>query len=158
MTSLSAIDLADKRVLVRVDFNVPIEDGEVGDDTRIREALPTIRHILAAGGTPILMSHLGRPKGGPEEKYSLRPVARRLQDLLGSSVTFCSSTVGPEAASCIADAPAGAVVLLENTRFLPGETENDDGLARQMAELADVFVSDAFGSVHRAHSSTEGVA
>ena len=166
MTPLSSFDLKNKRVLVRVDFNVPIEDGVVGDDTRIREALPTIRHILGQGGTPILMSHLGRPKSGPEEKYSLRPVARKLEELLDSPVIFCSATVGPQAAACIAgaqarprlDPGAGATVLLENTRFLPGETENDDTLAREMAALGDVFVSDAFGSVHRAHASTEGVA
>jgi len=158
LLSLDDLDLAGKRVLTRVDFNVPIEDGEVGDDTRIREALPTIRHILDEGGRPILMSHLGRPKGAPDPKYSLRPVARRLEELLGSPVFFCQATVGPEAQTCIAGAPAGAVVLLENTRFLPGETANDEALARQMAAMADVFVSDAFGSVHRAHASTVGVA
>jgi phosphoglycerate kinase len=158
MTSLSDLNLSNKRVLVRVDFNVPIEEGVVGDDTRIREALPTIRHIIDAGGRPILMSHLGRPKSGPEEKYSLRPVALRLGELLGSTVVFCPTTVGPEAEQCIAGAPVGSVVLLENTRFLAGETNNDEGLSRQMASLADIFVSDAFGSVHRAHSSTEGVA
>ncbi len=158
MTPLSAIDLADKRVLVRVDFNVPIEDGVVGDDTRIREALPTIQHIIEKGGTPILMSHLGRPKGGPDPEFSLQPVARRLEEMLDTPVVFCPATIGPEATACIAGAATGATVLLENTRFLPGETEHDDALAKEMASLADVFVSDAFGSVHRAHASTEGVA
>ena len=158
MKHLSDLDLQGKRVLVRVDFNVPLEDGRITDDTRIREALPTLRHILDAGGTPVLMSHLGRPKNGPEARFSLAPVAAHLQDVLGRPVTFCASTVGDEAAACVAACPPGGVVLLENTRFLAGETKNDEGLARQMAALADVYVSDAFGSVHRAHASTEGVA
>ena len=162
MNSLSDLDLAGRRVLVRVDFNVPMAAAEGGgaitDDTRIRAALPTLRDILAAGGTPVLMSHLGRPKGGPDPQYSLRPVAERLEALLGSPVVFCGSTVGEAAEACAAGAPAGATVLLENTRFLPGETDNDPALADQMARLGDVFVSDAFGSVHRAHASTEGVA
>ncbi len=159
MTSLSDLDLAGRRVLVRVDFNVPMDDAsEITDDTRIRAAVPTIEAILAASGRPVLMSHLGRPKGAPEAKYSLGPVAEHLRTLLDAPVVFCDETVGEAAEACVAGAPAGSVVLLENTRFLPGETENDPALADQMARLGDVFVSDAFGSVHRAHASTEGVA
>ncbi len=162
MKSLSDLDLQGRRVLVRVDFNVPLDDASgvrrVGDDTRIRESLPTVRALLGAGARPVLMSHLGRPKDGPDPAYSLRPVAAHLGKLLGSPVVFCEATVGDAAQACVEGAPEGAVVVLENTRFLPGETKNDDALARQMAELADVFVSDAFGSVHRAHASTEGVA
>ncbi|HEX8386914.1 MAG TPA: phosphoglycerate kinase [Rubricoccaceae bacterium] len=158
MTSLSSLDLAGRRVLVRVDFNVPMKDGAVTDDTRIRGALPTLTAILDAGGMPVLLSHLGRPDGAPDPKYSLRPVADHLSTLLDGPVVFCDETVGEKAEACVAGAAAGSVVLLENTRFLPGETANDDALAKQMARLGDVFVSDAFGSVHRAHASTEGVA
>ncbi len=159
MTALSSLDLAGRRVLVRVDFNVPMDDsGAITDDTRIRAALPTVEAILASGGKPVLMSHLGRPKGAPEAKYSLRPVAEHLGTLIDAPVVFCPETVGDAAEACIAGAADGSVVLLENTRFLPGETENDPALADQMARLGDVFVSDAFGSVHRAHASTEGVA
>lgn len=158
MTPLSDLALSGRRVLVRVDFNVPMEDGRVSDDTRIRAALPTIRAILDAGGTPVLMSHLGRPKGGPDPAFSLRPVAAHLDGLLDAPVVFCDETVGPAAEACVASAASGAVVVLENTRFLAGETANDPETARQLAALADVFVSDAFGSVHRAHASTEGVA
>ena len=165
MNSLSDLALAGRRVLVRVDFNVPMEDdGDGGrritDDTRVRAALPTIRAILAAGGTPVLMSHLGRPKGR-DEALSLRPVAEHLDGLLDAPVVFCDETVGEAAEACVARAQAdggGAVVLLENTRFLDGETKNDAALAERLARLGDVFVSDAFGSVHRAHASTEGVA
>ena len=167
MNTLSDLDVSGQRVLVRVDFNVPLDDDRaITDDTRIRAALPTIRALLDAGATPVLMSHLGRPKGAPDPAFSLRPVADRLRELLGSDragedrgveVVFCDETVGPEAEACVAGAPDGAVVLLENTRFLPGETSNDDETGRQLAALADVFVSDAFGSVHRAHASTSGV-
>ena len=158
MKALRDLDLSGARVLTRVDFNVPMDDGVVGDDTRIRAALPTIQAILEAGGTPVLMSHLGRPKGAPDPQYSLRPVAAYLDGLIDAPVVFCEATVGPAAQSCIDGAPAGAVVLLENTRFLPGETANDPETARQLAALGDVFVSDAFGSVHRAHASTAGLA
>jgi 3-phosphoglycerate kinase len=158
MTSLSSLDLADRRVLVRVDFNVPMKDGAITDDTRVRAALPTITAILEGGGKAVLMSHLGRPDGAPDPKYSLKPVADHLATLIDAPVIFCDSTVGAAAEACVEAAPALSVVLLENTRFLPGETDNDDALARQMARLGDVFVSDAFGSVHRAHASTEGVA
>ncbi len=158
MNSLSDLRLSGRRVLVRVDFNVPMDGGRITDDTRVRAALPTIRAILDAGGTPVLMSHLGRPKNGPDPEFSLRPVAEHLDGLLDAPVVFCDETVGAAAEACVAGAPTGAVVLLENTRFLPGETKNDAETARQLAALGDVFVSDAFGSVHRAHASTEGVA
>ena len=163
MTPLHDLDLAGKRVLVRVDFNVPLDEDASGarrvtDDTRIRGALPTVQAILARGGRPILMSHLGRPKGGPDPALSLRPVAEHLDGLLDAPVVFCDATVGEAAERCVAAAPEGAVVLLENTRFLPGETRNDPALARQLAALGDVYVSDAFGAVHRAHASTEGAA
>ena len=158
MHSLSDLDLAGRRVLVRVDFNVPMSGTEITDDTRIRGAIPTVEAILAAGGTPVLMSHLGRPDGVPDPAFSLRPVADHLATLLSAPVVFCDETVGDAAEACVAGAPAGSVVLLENTRFLPGETKNDAALAAQMARLGDVFVSDAFGSVHRAHASTVGVA
>ncbi len=158
MNSLSDLTLSGKRVLVRVDFNVPLENGKVTDDTRIRGAIPTIEAILAAGGQPLLMSHLGRPKGEVKLELSLRPVAAHLDSLIEAPVVFCNNTVGPEAEQCIADAAKDAVVVLENTRFLSGETNNDSELAQQLAGLADVFVSDAFGTVHRAHASTAGVA
>ncbi|MFO7320999.1 MAG: phosphoglycerate kinase [Chloroflexota bacterium] len=153
------IDLKGKRVLVRVDFNVPIDNGQVGDDTRIRAALPTIQYILEQEPRAvILMSHLGRPKGGPDPKYSLRPVAAALQNLLGREVQFAPAAVGQEAEQALASLPEGGVLLLENTRFYPGEEKNDPELARSLASLGDVYVNDAFGSAHRAHSSTVGVA
>ncbi len=158
MNTLSDLDLDGRRALVRVDFNVPMDGAAITDDTRIRAALPTIRALLDAGATPVLMSHLGRPKGAPDPAFSLRPVAAHLGTLIDAPVVFCEATVGPEAEACVAGAEAGTVVLLENTRFLAGETANDPETARQLAALGDVFVSDAFGSVHRAHASTAGVA
>ncbi len=153
------IDLKGKRVLVRVDFNVPVEDGKVIDDTRIVAAVPTIKAILdQKPRAVILMSHFGRPKEGPDPKYSIRPVAPVLSRLLGTEVVFADDCVGEIAEKAVAGLPEGGVLLLENTRFHPSETKNDLELASQMARLGDVYVNDAFGSAHRAHSSTEGVA
>jgi phosphoglycerate kinase len=156
--SVRDFDVGDKRVLVRVDFNVPVKDGEVTDDTRIRRALPTIRHLLSEGARPILISHLGRPKGEPEEKYAMDPVAARLQKLLGEPVEKLDAAVGPEVVEALDDWDGSGVVLLENSRFYPGETKNDAGFADQLADLADLYVDDAFGAAHRAHATTVGVA
>lgn len=152
------IDVNGKRVLVRVDYNVPIKDGEVGDDTRIRAAMPTLNYLLEHGAAVILCSHLGRPKGGPDPKYSLRPVAAHLSRLLGKPVSFAEDCIGPLAEAAAKALQPGDVLLLENTRFHPGEEKNDPEMARQLASLADIYVNDAFGSAHRAHASTEGVA
>ncbi len=147
------------RVLVRVDFNVPLaEDGTVADDTRIRESLSTINRLRERGARVILMSHLGRPHGRPDPKLSLLPAARRLQELLGSPVTFVPATVGHEAEAAVAAAGPGDVLVLENLRFDPREEQNDANFARALADLGDVYVNDAFGSAHRAHASTEAVA
>jgi phosphoglycerate kinase len=151
------IDVKGKKVLVRVDFNVPLKDNGVGDDTRIRAALPTIEYLLKQGAAVILCSHLGRPKGGPDPKYSMKPVADYLSGLLKKPVAFASDCIGPVAEAAAKALKPGEVLLLENTRFHPEEEKNDMGMAKQLASLADVFVNDAFGSAHRAHASTEGV-
>jgi phosphoglycerate kinase len=156
--SVRDLDVRDKRVLVRVDFNVPVKDGEVTDDTRIRRALPTIRYLLEEGARPILISHLGRPKGEPDPKYAIDPVAARLQELLGEPVKKLDAAVGPEVEEALDDWDGRGVVLLENSRFYPGETSNDPEFADQLAALADLYVNDAFGAAHRAHATTVGVA
>jgi len=146
-----------KKVLVRVDFNVPVRDGEVTDDTRIRRALPTIQHLLSEGARPALISHLGRPKGEPDPKYSMDPVATRLAELLGEPVKKLDTAVGPEVGDAL-DGLDGGVVLLENSRFYPGETKNDAGFAGDLAAPFEAYVNDAFGAAHRAHATTVGVA
>jgi phosphoglycerate kinase len=156
---LTDAQLRGKRVLLRVDFNVPLNDNqEITDDTRIRAALPTIALLLERGARPVILSHLGRPKGKPEPKYSLQPVSNRLSELMGRKVIFVESTNSGEALKASEDLKPGEILLLENTRFLGGEEKNDPRLARSLAELGDCFVNDAFGAAHRAHASTVGVA
>ena len=158
LASLEAARLDAQRVLVRVDFNVPVKEGIVTDDTRLRAALPTIRYLREKGARVVLLSHFGRPAGGPDPKYSLRAVVRPLETLFGSPVGFIDDPAGDGAAALVRRMTRGSVALCENTRFYPGEETNDPGLARRFAALGDLYVNDAFGSAHRAHASTEGVA
>lgn len=158
LRDLPADDLRGRRVLVRVDYNVPLEGGRVADATRIDASLPTLQHLLEGGARPVLLSHLGRPKGAPDPALSLAPVAERLRERLSGPVRFVPTCDGPEALETSRALAAGETALLENTRFAPGETKNDESLARRFAALGDLFVSDAFGSLHRAHASTVGVA
>lgn len=157
--SIRDLDLRGKRVFVRVDFNVPLENGVVTDDTRIRASLPTIRYAVEHGATVILASHLGRPKGEVNAKYSLKPVSAGVAELLGRPVTFAADCVGKLAKSVVdaAGKSGGAVVLLENLRFHPEEEKNDPAFAAQLASLAELYVNDAFGAAHRAHASVEGI-
>lgn len=157
MKTLDELNVEGKRVLVRVDFNVPLKDGEVADDTRIRAALPTLRELLGQGASLVLVSHLGRPKER-EPEFSLRPVAGRLSELLGREVQLAPGVVGDQVTALANRLQPGDVLLLENVRYEPGETKNDADLAGQLASLADAYVNDAFGAAHRAHASTEGVA
>ena len=152
------IDVKDKRVLVRVDFNVPLDQGKVADDTRIRAALPTIQYLMGQGAKVILMSHLGRPKGKVKEEFRLTPVAQRLAELLGRPVAIAVDRVGEEAEAAVDRLKPGDVLLLENLRFHPGEEANDPQFVGKLAALGEVYVNDAFGTAHRAHASTEGVA
>src|SRR5690606_27533763 len=156
--TLDDLDVAGKRVLVRVDYNVPLDDGRITDDTRIRATLPTIQALRERGAAIILVSHLGRPKGKVREELRLAPVAARLGELLGEPVKYARDVVGPEAQAMASSLKPGGVGLLENVRFEPGEEANDPEFARQLASLADCYVNDAFGAAHRAHASTTAVA
>ena len=157
--TIKDVDWAGKKALVRVDFNVPLDDsGHITDDARIRAALPTVNYLLEHGAAVTLMSHLGRPKGGPDPKYSMKPVADHLATLVDAPVTFVDATTGDKAEAAVAALTPGAILVLENTRFDPRETKNDAGMGAELARLGDVYVDDAFGSAHRAHASTAGVA
>ena len=156
--TIQDLDLRGKRVFIRVDFNVPLKDGVVTDDTRIRETLPTLKLAIEKGGRLVLASHLGRPKGGPDPKYSLKPAAKKLEELLKKSVAFAADCIGPDAEAKSKALKDGDVLVLENVRFHPEEEKNDEGFSKQLAALCDgVFVCDAFGSAHRAHASVVGI-
>jgi phosphoglycerate kinase len=158
LESLDKSSLEGRRALVRGDFIVPRKDGSVTDDTRLRAALPTIKYLRDRGARLVLLSHLGRPKNGPDPKYSMQPVVRALEKLLGAPVTFLADPTSPEAVTATKRLPRGGVAVAENTRFYPGEEKNDGSLAERFAALGDLYVDDAFGSAHRAHASTEAVA
>ena len=156
--TIKDVNVEGKRVFVRCDFNVPLDaEGNITDDNRIRAALPTIKYLLDHGAKVVLASHLGRPKNGPEEKYSLKPVAKRLNELLGGKVTMASDVIGEDAQVKVAALKNGEAVLLENVRFHKEEEKNDSEFAKKLAAFADIYVNDAFGTAHRAHASTEGI-
>src|SRR5450432_2587680 len=155
--SVADLEVRGKKVLMRVDFNVPLEAGKITDDRRIAQALPTIKDIIGRGGRLILMSHLGRPKGGPEPKYSLKPAAEKLSQLLGKAVKFAEGCIGPGVEQLAAALKDGEILLLENLRFHKEEEKNDPNFVKQLAKLGDVYVNDAFGTAHREHASTFGV-
>ena len=156
--TLDEMELAGKKVLLRVDINVPMENGQVSDDTRIRRVVPTVTDILAQGGTPILLAHFGRPKGKVVPEMSLRPLLGALETAFNAPVAFCADCRGPAAEAAVASLQPGQVLLLENTRFHPGEEKNDAALAAEMAQLGDIYCNDAFSAAHRAHASTEALA
>jgi 3-phosphoglycerate kinase len=157
--NVSDLNLKGKRVIARVDFNVPLDaEGNITDDKRIAGALPTIRHIIDNGGKLILVSHLGRPKNGPEAKFSMKPAAKRLSELLGKEVVLAADVIGPDAKAKAADLKEGEVMMLENVRFHKEEEKNDPAFAKELASLAEIYVNDAFGTAHRAHASTAGLA
>ncbi len=157
--TIDDLNLKDKKVLMRVDFNVPLDENQnITDDTRIKAALPSIKKVIEEGGKLILMSHLGRPKGERKPEFSLKPVAKRLSELLGKEVKFVNDCIGSEVEKAVSELSAGDVLLLENLRFYKEETKNDPEFAKKLASLADVYINDAFGTAHRAHASTEGVA
>jgi len=155
--SLKDLDLKGKTVVMRVDFNVPLKDGVIGDDNRIRQALPSIKHVIEAGAKLVLLSHLGRPKGEPKAEFSLKPVAKHLESLVSCKVWFGEDCIGKKAEQAVKKASEGEIVLLENVRFHPQETKNDPDFSKALAAHGDVFVNDAFGSSHRAHSSVAGI-
>ncbi|MFP4630410.1 MAG: phosphoglycerate kinase [Desulfohalobiaceae bacterium] len=157
MLSIQDVQLQGKKVLLRVDFNVPLKEGQVADDSRIKAALPTLRHVLDQGGLPVLCSHLGKPKGAFRKELSLQPVAQRLASLLGQDVILAPDCIGPEAESRVQGLQPGQVLLLENLRFHAGETADDEEFSKALASLADIYANDAFGVVHRAHASVHGV-
>lgn len=156
--TINDLNVNGKRVFCRVDFNVPMDDGVIADDTRIRAALPTIRHLCENGAIVILTSHMGRPKGKIVEELRLEPVAKRLEELLGQKIRYSKEVIGEDVEKQISELEEGDILLLENVRFHPGEEKNDAELAKSFADLADLYVNDAFGTAHRAHVSTEGVA
>jgi phosphoglycerate kinase len=158
LAGLDGARLEGQRTVVRVDFNVPMKDGAVTDDTRIRAALPTIRYLRERGARVVLLSHLGRPRGAPDPRYSLFPVVGELERLLGAPVAWIADPTAPGAPAAVRHLPRGGVALAENTRFYPGEEQNDQALAEKFAALGDLYVNDAFGSAHRAHASTEAIA
>ncbi|MDJ0823009.1 MAG: phosphoglycerate kinase, partial [Paracoccaceae bacterium] len=156
--TLDDMDLKDQRVLTRVDINVPVENGEVTDATRIERIAATVQDILSRGGQPVLLAHFGRPKGERRPEMSLQPLIPALEAVLGADVVFAADCIGPAAQTVVAALQPGQVALLENTRFHPGEEKNDPDLAGEMAKLGDIFCNDAFSAAHRAHASTEGLA